>query len=545
MRINLPVTQHEYPFPPDQTLVSVTDLKGRITYCNQAFIDVSGYTREELLGQPHNLIRHPDVPAEAFRDLWETIQAGRPWSGLVKNRRKNGDHYWVLANATPMRDGERITGYLSVRAKPAREAVEAAEALYAQMRAEAEAGKLVHVLRHGQLLRRGALGRLQRLLRPGLSGKLLLAQLGAMVAVLGLATAGLPTPLLWGAGTLLAAASIGLTRGLALRPLRALVQEANILASGDLSHEVTPDRNDVIGQLQQALRQMSVNLRTVVQDVRSEIDRLNSEALEIAAGNQDLAERTESQASSLEQTAASMEQITDTVQQSAAAAAHGAQMAHETSTIAARSNEAVQAVAQTMSEITSSSQRIGAIIELVEGVAFQTNLLALNAAVEAARAGEAGRGFAVVAGEVRSLAQRTTDSARQIRQLIAESGETVTRGSTRTRDAMARMQEAIESVAKVSTALDQISRASEEQRAGIGQVSTAVAQMDAITHQNAALVEQLATAARSLQQQAQGVSDSMRLFRLRRGEPSIAQRDAVALRRENRALPHRQQPAPN
>jgi aerotaxis receptor len=544
MRINLPVTQHEYPFPPDQTLVSVTDLKGRITYCNQAFIDVSGYTREELLGQPHNLIRHPDVPAEAFRDLWETIQAGRPWSGLVKNRRKNGDHYWVLANATPMRDGERITGYLSVRSRPERAAVEAAEGLYAQMRAEAEAGKLVHVLRHGQLLRQTSMGRLQRLLRPGLGGKLLLAQLGAMAAVLGLATAGLPAPLLWGAGALLTAGSIGLTRALALRPLKSLVQEANILASGDLSHEVALDRTDVIGQLQQALRQMSVNLRTVVQDVRSEIDRLNNEALEIAAGNQNLAERTESQASSLEQTAASMEQITGTVQQSADAAAHGAQMAHETSAIAARSNEAVQAVAQTMSEITTSSQRIGAIIELVEGVAFQTNLLALNAAVEAARAGEAGRGFAVVAGEVRSLAQRTTESARQIRQLIAESGETVSRGSARTRDAMARMQEAIDSVTKVSTALDQISRASQEQKSGISQVSTAMAHMDSITQQNAALVEQLAVAARSLQRQAQGVSDSMRLFRLQRGEHSLAQLDAVALRRENRALPAQQADRP-
>lgn len=536
MRINLPVTQHEYPFPPDQTLVSVTDLKGRITYCNQAFIDISGYTREELLGQPHNLIRHPDMPAEAFRDLWATIEEGRPWSGLVKNRRKTGEHYWVLANATPMRDGEHITGYLSVRSRPERAAVEAAEALYAQMRAEAQAGKLVHVVRHGRVLRQTVLGRLQRLLRPGLSGKLMLTQLAAMLAVLGLATAGLPEPLLWGAGALLTAGSIWLTRALAVRPLYSLAHEANILASGDLSYEISLGRHDVIGQLQQALRQMSVNLRTVAQDVRGEIDRLHSEAQEIAAGNQNLAERTESQASSLEQTAASMEQITGTVQQSAEAAAHGAQMAHETSAIAARSNEAVQAVAQTMTEIASASQRIGAIIELVEGVAFQTNLLALNAAVEAARAGEAGRGFAVVASEVRNLAQRTTESAREIRQLIAESGATVARGNTRTREAMTRMQDAIDSVTKVSTALDQISRASEEQRSGITQIGSAVAHMDSITQQNAALVEQLAVAARSLQRQAQDVSDSMRLFRLQRGERSIAQLDAVALRRENRPL---------
>ncbi|MDZ4073762.1 MAG: PAS domain-containing protein, partial [Hylemonella sp.] len=186
MRINLPVTQHEFPFPSEQTLVSVTDLKGRITYCNQAFIDISGYSREELLGQAHNIVRHPDMPEEAFRDMWETIEAGSPWSGLVKNRRKNGDHYWVQANATPMRDGERITGYLSVRSRPARADVEAAEQLYALMREEAQRGRLVHVLRQGQLLRRTVWGRLQRRLRPGTEGQLLLIQLLALAAVLGL-----------------------------------------------------------------------------------------------------------------------------------------------------------------------------------------------------------------------------------------------------------------------------------------------------------------------------------------------------------------------
>jgi aerotaxis receptor len=137
MRINEPVSQHEFLYPAHATPVSVTDPKGRITYCNQDFIELSGFQREELLGQPHNLVRHPDMPEEAFRDMWATVQAGLPWTGLVKNRRKNGDHYWVRANATPMLDGQRITGFLSVRTAPGREEIEAAERLYARMREEA------------------------------------------------------------------------------------------------------------------------------------------------------------------------------------------------------------------------------------------------------------------------------------------------------------------------------------------------------------------------------------------------------------------------
>ena len=144
------------------------DLKGRITYCNSAFIEVSGYTRDELMGQPHNLIRHPDMPAEGFRDLWATIEAGRPWTGVVKNRRKDGRHYWVQANVTPIVEDGRPVGYLSVRGVPSREQVAACEALYATMREEARTGQLLHVLKAGRLLRQDLRGRLAESLRLGL-----------------------------------------------------------------------------------------------------------------------------------------------------------------------------------------------------------------------------------------------------------------------------------------------------------------------------------------------------------------------------------------
>lgn len=324
------------------------------------------------------------------------------------------------------------------------------------------------------------------------------------------------------------------TRALTIMPIQRLLDDAYHLSAGDLSFPIGTGARGAAGQLQQAMMQMSLNLRTVVQDVRNEVDHLSTAVAQIAAGNQDLASRTESQASSLEQTAASMEQINGTVQQSADAAVRGAQLAQETSQITHRSNDAVQAVTQTMAGIAESSRRIGEIIHLIEGVAFQTNILALNAAVEAARAGEAGRGFAVVASEVRSLAHRTSEAAREIKQLIHESAERVQEGEARTNDAGARMREAIEAVQKVSDVLDAISGASREQQLGIGQINEAVSHMDSITQQNAAMVEELASTARSLTSQAQGVSHSMRLFRLQPGERTLSEMDAVELRRQSK-----------
>jgi PAS domain S-box-containing protein len=163
MRNNQPVTQTELKPPEDQTLISVTDLKGRITYANKAFISMSGYLEEELMGQPHNIIRHPDMPEEAFRDLWATVEAGIPWTGIVKNRRKNGDYYWVRANATPMRDGDRIVGYLSVRTPATEDEKKACTALYATMQQEARNGRLVHILDKGRVYRAGLLSKLMRI----------------------------------------------------------------------------------------------------------------------------------------------------------------------------------------------------------------------------------------------------------------------------------------------------------------------------------------------------------------------------------------------
>lgn len=531
MRINMPITQQGYKLGPEEILVSVTDLKGRITYCNPPFIEVSGFNREELLGQPHNIVRHPDMPGEAFRDMWQTIQSGIPWSGLVKNRRKNGDYYWVRANATPMMDGERITGYLSVRTMPSDQEIADAEALYRCMREEAKGARRVHTLVAGALVKRSPAAILVRLLRPSTLVRLALLQLGPLAMMVASSVAGLPGLSSIAGATLFYALALYCTWRLALKPLHGLIRDVNRLASGDFSLTVKINDSGQIGRIQRGLNQMVLNLRTVVSDVRKEVHGLRGAVAEIAAGNQDMSARTESQASSLEQTSAAMHEINSTVQQSAASASSGANLASETASIANVSNEAVQSIAATMEEISHSSHKIEEITQVIEGVAFQTNILALNAAVEAARAGEAGRGFAVVASEVRSLAQRTTQAAREIKTLISESVERVGRGEVQTEAALQRMQEALEAVTQVRNALDDIRHSSQEQGSGIAQVNDAIVQMDSITQQNAAMVEQLASSALSLQAQVEEVSSSMQLFRLVPGEQTLSQLDAVDLRR--------------
>ncbi|HEX4596255.1 MAG TPA: methyl-accepting chemotaxis protein [Burkholderiaceae bacterium] len=287
---------------------------------------------------------------------------------------------------------------------------------------------------------------------------------------------------------------------------------AREIAAGNLAVEVHTRANDR-SSLLLSMRSMRDSLVKVVDEVRTGVNSVSTASAQIAAGNRDLSSRTEAQASSLQQTAASIEQLTSTVKQSADNARQANQLAALASASAEKGGAVVEQVVSTMDDISAASKKIGEIIAVIDGLAFQTNILALNAAVEAARAGEQGRGFAVVAAEVRSLAQRSAQAAREIKSVISRSVDRVDAGSMLVNEAGASMSEIVAQVKRVTDLIGEITSASQEQSAGIGQVNDAVAQMDRTTRQNAALVEQSAAAAQSLRDQAQGLAAAVSVFK--------------------------------
>jgi len=513
MKTNLPVTQREFEFPADATLMSTTDTQSHISYANAAFIAVSGFDREEIMGQPHNLVRHPDMPTQAFADMWATLKAGQSWTALVKNRRKNGDHYWVRANAAPVVRGGKVTGYMSVRTKPSRAEISAAERLYADFRENRAGNRAFH---KGLIVRTGLMGWTSALQTMSVAGRIRWALFALFALTLaGVAGLGVQGTTLGG----FTAASLLLTwltsmwlEGQIAKPLQAVQHQAQCVASGQAGEQIALNRVDEIGMIMRAVNQSGLNLRSLVDDVASQVNGLSNASTEIANGNMDLSSRTEQTASSLEQTAASMEQMTATVKNNADTAQQAAQLAGSASEAAARGGSVVGEVVGTMNDITSSSKKISDIIGVIDGIAFQTNILALNAAVEAARAGEQGRGFAVVAGEVRSLAQRSAAAAKEIKGLISDSVEKVETGAHLVERAGQAMGEIVNQVNRVNDLISEISAATREQSSGIGQVNIAVTQLDQMTQQNAALVEESAAAADSLKKQAGVLVDAVNVF---------------------------------
>ncbi len=514
MRANDPVTQKEFEVPAGATLMSSTAPDSRIRYANDAFVAISGYTREELQDEPHNIVRHPDMPPQAFEDMWRTLKAGEPWTAMVKNRRKNGDHYWVRANAVPVIRGGEAVGYLSVRTQAERGEIEQAESLYRDLREGRAAGRRIHK----GLILAGSAWRPANWLRT--------ASMRARIRAMTLSTWPVWMALAWaaglrGAGFTAAAAGSACVLGVLAallehqiaRPLEILRREALAIATGERNDAVLMDRIDEIGVTLRAVSQLGLMFRWLIGDAAGQAASVTTASREIAQGNSDLSARTEQAAASVQQTASSMEQMNSTVQQNADFAGSAARLATAANQAADEGSAKMASVSRTMDDIASSSTRIGDIIGVIDSIAFQTNILALNAAVEAARAGEQGRGFAVVAGEVRSLASRSAGAAREIKSLIGASVERVERGCREVDDAGRCMDDIRGQVDRVRQLIGEIDTATREQSDGISQVSSAISHLDHVTQQNAALVEQSAAASANLRDQARQLAEAIDVFR--------------------------------
>ena len=525
MRNNLPVTDTEYILTDTETVVSKTDLSGNITYVNQDFCNISGFSEEELIGSPQNIVRHPDMPAEAFADFWNTITNGKAWTGMVKNRCKNGDFYWVEANAAPMLENGKMVGYTSVRIKPSRAQVEAAEQAYRLIK---NGSKEISVYQ-GAVIHRSLSHSFDFLNNLSINTKIQIA-FGVLITLFAsnlFGTIAGGAQFQWWSGIISTAGiAIALLFGFLLYrtmvvPIQRIKKDIEQMSAGDLTGKMVAHGNDEITQLIQSLRVLQTNMKLLVGQIKEATDVVNTGAAEIATGNADLSARTESQASSLEETASSMEELTSTVKQNADNAHEANRLVSMASVTAIKGGEAVSQVVGTMGSIKDSSRKIVDIIGVIDGIAFQTNILALNAAVEAARAGEQGRGFAVVASEVRNLAQRSAAAAKEIKGLIGDSVDKVEIGSKLVDDAGKTMNEIVLQVKQVAGYMSDITNASQEQRQGIEQVNQAITEMDSITQQNSAVVEQAAAAAENMQQQAIKLAQLVDTFKLVTGGKTI------------------------
>ena len=496
------VTQNEYPLDDDTTLMSTTDVHSYITHANDTFVQVSGYQLDELTGQPHNMVRHPDMPKAAFADMWYTLQQGEPWSGIVKNRRKNGDHYWVRANAVPMVRRGQVTGYMSIRTRATAEEIAAVEPLYRALN-DGRCKKRIH---KGLVVGKGWLGKLPAMpLRWRVRS--VMAALFAVLAATLIATSAGWMPLVAAAvvmllGTLLFEQQI-------VRPVENVARQALKVATGERNSVQHLNRSDELGLTLRAVGQLGLMCRWLINDVSSQVVSVRDGSDRLAQGNEDLNDRTRQTVANVQQTVATMNQMAASVQSNSETAAEVDKLSVAASSAATKGGNAMQTVVKTMDDIADSTQRIGSITSLINDIAFQTNILALNAAVEAARAGEQGKGFAVVAGEVRHLASRSASAANDIRKLIDASASKVQSGSEQVHAAGRTMDDIVVQVKNVTQLIAQISHATSEQATGLSELTRAVAELDSITQKNADLVEESAHISAMVKHRAGRLKDAV------------------------------------
>lgn len=502
MSSQLYVTQQNTPLDDDTTLMSTTDLHSYITHANDTFVNISGYSLNELLAQPHNLVRHPDMPKAAFADMWYTLQQGEPWSGIVKNRRKNGDHYWVRANAVPMVREGNVTGYMSIRTRATDAEIAAVEPLYKALN-EGRCRRRIH---KGLVVRKGWLGKL-----PAMPVRWRVRSVMALIYVVLAAALHLSgTP--WLAQLMCALVMLLGTAAFEwqiVRPIENVAKQALKVATGERNSVVHLNRSDELGLTLRAVGQLGLMCRWLINDVSSQVSSVRNGSETLAKGNDDLNKHTRQTVNNVQQTVTTMNQMAASVKQNSETASAADKLSIAASSAATQGGEAMDTVIKTMDDIANSTQRIGTITTLINDIAFQTNILALNAAVEAARAGEQGKGFAVVAGEVRHLASRSASAANDIRKLIDASADKVQSGSQQVHAAGRTMDDIVSQVQNVTQLIAQISHSTLEQSDGLTSLTRAVGELNDITQKNAELVEESAQVSAMVKHRASRLEDAV------------------------------------
>ena len=457
MKTNLPVTQTERPFPRGEYIVSKTDLKGITTYANDTFVKISGFSSEELIGKNHNIVRHPDMPPQAFAWLWNTLKDGRPWRGTVKNRCKNGDFYWVDALVVPVRKDNQTIGYMSVRTEPARDQIAGAEPLYKSLNAsgasipEPPAWKRISL----------------RTKLIGLVVAMVLMQCTAGLIGLFGDKAGLPKDLynsllqVLGIGVIAAGITLALLQNTVLAVINRITLHLDQISQGDLTGEIPIHRLDELGKLNDGLITMQTHLKVMMAEIAEmagtvgdNAKKFNMEMAGVYRQSEQQSDSVSNIAGTMVEMSASVREVADSAQAAADAIGKSGDELREVTAQMHQSRAASQAVVTTVSEASGtmlnlfqSIHQIGTITQGIKEIAEQTNLLALNAAIEAARAGEMGRGFAVVADEVRKLAERSRVQTEEI-------GRTVTAIQGATQVAVGSMESAGEQVKRTDAGMD-------------------------------------------------------------------------------------------